>query len=482
MVTIKDRLRAINYYVDLDEDSSITAPLTRRQKINILNSQLNSNKNDTGKQSSSSESINDVARNKKSSVTRKSSWGAVDEKNVSRSRSSAESRSRERRKSPQKKISKEEGRRKTTRKSTKDVENYHPCEVDDDEEPPYGPPPRTSSRQTLPNPNAATSFIAKLPKSFSTLQLQDNSSTNLFSSKNKANAKKRGDGIVSKSQVNLRDRGDASVGQKLSDPYGYQYRHIRWEELKNIIYEDDYSQYRSSNPKHVSRNKSFHSSRAKPSPEINKRIENYQRSLDNSNKIRCQSVDNLHNIRNDNLYINHIHREVVSDFINKNHISRINSNLFPSNVHNFNASLSKRKEDKNINAKKQKEKKRHKSSTSDYHSDSSSSSQSSTYSSSGCYSTCSPLSTPPSSPGSPATSVSCPALRVTPAKSFQPPKVLHVSPRKDRWVVRRADGLVVQILSEDLFLKEQKKKCWRKALLDLFREKYESALLLIAVL
>lgn len=340
---------------------------------------------------------------------------------------------------------------------------------------------------------------------------------------------------ISKSHVNLRYHNDNNSSGKHHrrgcseggpDPYGGDYKHIRWQDFKDIIYEYDLDDNTNgaSHGKHVSRNKSFHSSRTTAA--------GYQSNNNNvpvisdnniNNKLRCQSVDNVSNMKNGVLYINHIHREVVSSFINKNNINHVNSNLFTSaaqgsHKHRRDRSLSKSREHSAKTSSKSNERtsstpalrsRPHSSSTSDYasHSDSSSSSQSSTYSS-GCYSGgyCSPVSSAPSSPASsvgtlssrqPASGCSsfpnsptaymhassCPVLRSpTLASPDSPdftlafhghsmPKLLHISNTKDRWVIRRPDGLVVEIIPEHLWIKEQKKRSWKKALLDLFRDR-----------
>lgn len=335
---------------------------------------------------------------------------------------------------------------------------------------------------------------------------------------------------ISKSQVNLRVRNDNSPGEVTSkmglDPYGSEYKHIRWQDLKDIIYEYDNDKTNNSNGKHVSRNKSFHSSRTTNGLSA---IDNQRLLINANNKLKCQSVDNLNNIKNNALYINHIHREVVSSFINKNSINHVNSNLFTSSgvqnssyssrIHRRDRSSSKTRDDASStkDRKSSNHRTRHHSnhgSTSDYasHSDSSSSSQSSTYSS-GCYSGgySSPISSVPSSPASsvgaqsssirvgggcssfPSSpndyhSASCPILRYAAGSSgfsstptspdfkstFQgpTPKLLHISSGNNRWVIRRPDGLVVEIIPEHLWIKEQKKKSWKKALIDLFRDRY----------
>ena len=438
MHSSKYRYQEINYYVDLDEISNLQ--YSKQQKLRLLNAQLTKNCS-----VGSTPNLNEVVRRKEQ---KKSS-----DRKRSKSRENAESRRKHQNRSRE---------RKYTGGDDSDFVDDHP----------YGPPPRTSSRQQLPR-DPVDSSSSGSHRSSSILQL-DNNNSNASSS---GRSRRKDNPEVSLSQINLRP-DKVRISAKLSDPCDYNYRQKRWDDVKNVIYEyEDVRKSSTNSSKSVSRNKSFHSSRAQPS-DLGDDNNVIRRNLNHDHRGKFQSADNLNNMKNSSVYINHLHREVVSNFINKNQITKINSNLFNtwSPNHSYNSddrSLSKKddiygRRGSGGRKSESRSKKRHGSNTSDYHSDSSSSS--SIYSSSGCYSGYSP----PSSPSSPGSSAYfTPEVKPSPSTPFFVPKLLYVSSKGDRWVVRRSDGLIVEIMPEEIFYRERRmffNKNWKKKIIGLFKK------------
>lgn len=550
MMYIRDRLRATDYYTNLDESSS-PSPSKKLLRIKQLNEILEGRLAATFGFSTSSAKTSACNANTSELSPRIYSKDDIRYDTPASESSCASERSDHRKYSDEdrKKSSDEDRRKVSNDNSRKSSGGTHRRTVSDSsvvsskssssrssskssrssQPPPSAPKPNRRTYESTANitdsPNKNRRDRSKSSSSAVQLRNRDSSSprkrpssdsqirptdkpTKTRSTLNLNIAKDNARHQLSRSQINLRPRNDNSPCSLLprgADPE--QYRHIRWNELEDIIYEHDHDEGidTSHHRNHVSRNKSFHTSRNTDNLNANRTKNPTDFPIVSENvKLKCQSVDNLNNIKNNNLYINHIHREVINNFINKNHISHINSNLFqpalPNDEKNTavkirrkhrSTSRSKKCDDieKNDNTKSSHH--RHHS-TSDYASHSDSSSSSSSYScfsgSQGGYS--SPMSSTPSSPVSSFTdsfasssihSSSCPAFRSSSSSSSpgspppQPrfgPKLLHVSSGKDRWVVRRPDGLVVEILPEIVWIKEQRKRTWKKAMLEFFKEKY----------